>query len=122
MSEKKTIVLGASPNKNRFSNKAVKSLIRYGYPVIPIGKHQGDILGETIRLEKELHNNVHTVTLYLNPLNQEEYYHYILKEIVPKRVIFNPGAENEEFITKLIAEGIHVDTACTLIMLNTGKY
>ena len=52
MSEKKTIILGASPNKNRFSNKAVKSLVRYGYPVIPIGKHEGEIMGEPIRLQK----------------------------------------------------------------------
>jgi predicted CoA-binding protein len=122
MSDKKTIVLGASPKKSRFSNKAVKSLIRYGYPVVPIGRNQGDILGHPIKTAKEIINNVHTITIYLNPKHQEEYYNYILNEIVPNRVIFNPGAENQDFMQILMEQGIHVDAACTLIMLNTGKY
>ena len=59
--------------------------------------------------------------LYLNPARQEAYYNYILA-LQPKRVIFNPGTENEEFITLLKEHGIEVELACTLVLLATNQY
>ena len=122
MSEKKTIVLGASPEKNRFAHKAVKSLIRYGHPVIPIGIKPGNILGVDIVTTPKVYDNIHTVSIYLSPENQKQYYDYILNKIIPKRIIFNPGSENHEFIKMLMTENIEVLIGCTLIMLNTGKF
>jgi len=118
---KKTLVLGASPNPIRFSHKAVKSLVRHGHEVVPVGNKEGDIMWQKIIVGKPKVDNIHTVTLYLNPNNQKEYYNYII-ELAPKRIIFNPGSENQELIELAMQNNIEVAIACTLIMLNTNKY
>ena len=94
--QKKTVVLGASPNPERYSNLAVKRLHEHKIPVVPVGRRDGVIDGETIIKGEPAIDNVHTVTLYLNAANQKQYYDYILS-LHPKRIIFNPGAENPEF-------------------------
>jgi len=118
---KKTLVLGASPNPIRFSHKAVKSLVRHGHDVVPIGIREGDIMWQKIIVGKPKMDDIHTITLYLNPKNQEAYYDYIV-DLSPKRIIFNPGSENQELIELAIKNNIEVSIACTLIMLNTHKY
>lgn len=118
---KKTIVLGASGNPSRYSYLAVEKLNRYGHPVIAIGKREG-MIGETkIITEHPAEKEVDTVTLYLNPQLQKSYYDYILA-LHPKRIIFNPGAENEELNELAQANGIDTKEACTLVMLSTGQY
>lgn len=118
---KRTLVLGASPNPIRFSYKAVKSLIRHGYEVVPIGIREGDIMWQKIIVGKPKMTDIHTITIYLNPENQKEYYDYIL-ELAPKRLIFNPGSENQELIEIAMKNNIEVSIACTLIMLNSNNY
>jgi hypothetical protein len=118
---KKTLVLGASPNPIRFSHKAVKSLVRHGFDVVPIGNKKGDIMWQKIIIGKPALEDIHTITLYLNPNNQKEYYNYIL-ELAPKRIIFNPGSENQELIELAMNNNIEISIACTLIMLNSNKY
>lgn len=118
---KKTLVLGASPNPIRFSHKAVKSLVRHGYEVVPIGIREGDIMWQKIIIGKPIIKDIHTVTLYLNSDNQKEYYDYIL-QLSPKRIIFNPGSENQELIELSMKNNIEVSIACTLIMLNSNNY
>jgi hypothetical protein len=118
---KKVMVLGATPKKTRFAFTCVKSLLRYGYEVIPIGAREGAINGMEIITDKPSTKDLHTVTIYLNPSRQEEYYDYILNQN-PRRIIFNPGAENPYF--KEIAEknDIEVVEDCTLVMLNSGNF
>ncbi|CAN5616684.1 CoA-binding protein [soil metagenome] len=118
---KKTLVLGASENKSRYSNLATNNLVSKGHEVVAIGKKQGHINGVEIETEKLPLTGVDTVTLYLNPTNQKQYYDYILS-LQPKRVIFNPGAENEELEELLKAKGIKSQEACTLVLLSTGQY
>jgi predicted CoA-binding protein len=118
---KKTLVLGASPNPIRFSHKAVKSLVRHGHDVVPIGIREGDIMWQKIIVGKPKMEDIHTITLYLNPENQKAYYDYIIS-LSPKRIIFNPGSENQELIELAIKNNIEVSIACTLIMLNSHKY
>ena len=64
------------------------------------------------------YKNIDTVTLYLNPKRQEEYYDYIIS-LQPRRVIFNPGTENMEFIKLLKNNQIESEIACTLVLLST---
>ena len=118
---KKTLVLGASPNPIRFSHKAVKSLVRHGFDVVPLGIRNGDIMWQKIIIGKPELKDIHTITLYLNPQRQKEYYDYILS-LSPKRIIFNPGSENQELIQIAMKNKIEVSIACTLIMLNTNNY
>ncbi|UMB60455.1 CoA-binding protein [Lutibacter sp. A80] len=117
----KTLVIGASINPNRYSNKAVKLLLEKGVEVSAIGNKQGEILGVEIFNSKELLENIHTVTLYLNAKNQENYYDYVVR-LKPERVIFNPGAENLEFEKILTANSIQFEKACTLVLLSIGAY
>jgi predicted CoA-binding protein len=119
--EKKTLVLGASDNPGRYSFLAINRLRGKGHPVVAIGQRQvmaGDVAIET---EKKPFEGVDTVTLYLNSTRQKEYYTYILS-LRPKRIIFNPGAENDELFALAQANGIQALEACTLVMLNTDRY
>ena len=121
MSNKKTLVLGASENHRRYSYMAVKSLQSYGHDVVAIGRRKGMIDETEIITDTPDLNDIHTVTLYLNPGNQKPYYDYIVK-LKPKRIIFNPGTENEELERKMAMIGTNTLEACTLVMLNTGQY
>jgi uncharacterized protein len=121
MQKKKTLVLGASPNPARYSYLAVESLTTRQHPVVAIGKRKGQIDEVEITTEHNSIPDIDTVTLYLNPMNQKEYYDYIIS-LHPKRIIFNPGSENPE-LRKLAKEnGIETMEACTLVLLSTGQY
>ena len=121
MATKKTLVIGASENPARYSNLAVKKLIAYNHPVVALGNKSGNIGNQIIETEKKAFTGIDTVTLYLNPLRQQGYYDYILS-LNPKRIIFNPGAENEAFEALAQQKGITTQAACTLVLLSTGQY
>lgn len=122
MNEKKrTLVLGASDNPSRYSYLAIQRLRNYGHPVFAIGKKNVLVSDVEVNTEQKKFNNIDTVTLYLNPLHQKDYYNYILS-LKPKRIIFNPGAENEELSELAKRNGIKSVEACTLVLLSTGQY
>ena len=119
--QKKTIVLGASANPARYSNLAVNRLVAHGHPVIAIGRRVGKIGDINIITEHLLYDDIDTITLYLNAQNQKAYYDYVTA-LHPKRIIFNPGAENDELVAIAAANGIQTMEACTLVLLSTGQY
>ena len=121
MNSKKTLVLGASDNPSRYSYLAIKRLRMYDHPVVGIGKKHTMVEDVEIIKEKKQFDNIDTVTLYLNPLHQQQYYNYILS-LKPKRIIFNPGAENEELYDLAKQNNILPLEACTLVLLSTGQY
>ena len=118
---KKTLVLGASDNPSRYSYLAINRLRSHGHPVVAIGKKNAMVADVPIEKEKKDWNDVDTVTLYLNPTHQQQYYEYILS-LKPKRIIFNPGAENDELADLAIKNGIIPIEACTLVLLSTNQY
>ncbi|TVR36806.1 MAG: CoA-binding protein [Cryomorphaceae bacterium] len=117
----KTLVLGASPNPQRYAYMAVKRLLANGYEVVAVGKRPGEIDGVPIQTHFPHVEGVHTISLYVGARYQPELYDYI-RSIRPRRVIFNPGTENPEFQHQLEKEGIHAEHACTLVMLSAGTY
>ena len=121
MTDKITMVLGASPKPERYSYRAVKKLVEYNIPVVAVGLREGEIMGVPILKQCPEISGIHTVCLYIGPQKQSSCSDYILK-IHPDRVIFNPGTENPEFEAALRNEGIHVVRGCTLIMLDNGTY
>ncbi len=122
MNVTKTLVIGASENPERYSNKAVKMLQDYQHEVIALGKDKGKkINGLEIVNDVNNDESIDTVTLYLNPKNQEPYYEKILA-LHPRRVIFNPGTENPAFEQVLKEHNIEPIEACTLVMLRTNQY
>jgi uncharacterized protein len=118
---KKTLVLGASPNPLRFSNKMVKSLVRHNFEVVALGLREGEISGIKILTGKPALKDIHTITLYIGPEGQLSVYDYILS-LYPKRIIFNPGTRNPEFMKLACDQGIEVVYACSLEMLSSAKY
>ncbi len=120
---KKTVIIGASPNPSRYAYRAAQMLTRYGHPIVPLSIKKGSVAGEEIldlRQKPEI-PDVDTVTLYVGPQNQPEWYDYILS-LSPRRVIFNPGTENGEFIQQVRQQGIEPVMGCTLVMLQAGTY
>ncbi len=118
---KKTLVIGASPDKNRFSYKAVEYMCEKGIEVVPLGIKEGEISGKVILNGFPSIKDVHTITLYVSSIKQKMYYDYIVS-LKPKRIIFNPGSENVDFEQLLIDNHIEVIHACVLVMLNRNEY
>lgn len=118
---KKTLILGATDNPSRYANLAANRLVAYGHSIVNIGIKNGQAAGVQIEKAGEVYKDIDTVTLYVGPQNQPEYYDYILNTN-PKRIIFNPGTENEELEELAEAKGIETLHACTLVMLSTRQY
>ena len=119
--DKKTLVLGASLKPSRYSNFVIQKLVNNGFEVVAFGLKPGTVAGIQIKAELLPYKNIDTVTLYLNPARQKDYYNYIVS-LKPKRVIFNPGTENPEFYTILRENNIAFEVACTLVLLSTNQY
>ena len=121
MKGKKTLVLGASDNPSRYSYLAIQRLRSHGHPVVAVGRKNTKVSDVLVQTGQQPFDNIDTVTLYLNPQRQQEYYNYILS-LAPSRIIFNPGAENDELAALATQKGIQSIEACTLVMLSTNQY
>ena len=118
---KKTLVLGASDNPERYSFRAAHMLKKHGHEVVPVGLRKGTVAGLDIHTDRPLATNIDTVTLYVGTRNQPAWYDYIL-DLKPKRILFNPGTENPELQRLAHERGIQTEEACTLVLLSIGQY
>lgn len=118
---KKSLVLGASPNEARYSNKAVKSFLRHQFPVVAVGLRNGEIDGLPILTGQPVLKDIDTICLYMGPKAQAEYIDYIIS-LSPHRIIFNPGTENPVLFQKAKKAGIEVVFDCTLMMISANRY
>lgn len=121
MNDRKTLIIGASPNPERFSHRAIKSLVAHSFPVVAVGLRDGVVSGITIQKPFPDTDGIDTVSLYVGKIHQPFYYDFILK-LAPRRVIFNPGTENKELESLLHAQGIETISDCTLVMLVNNDY
>ncbi|RKE03870.1 hypothetical protein BXY64_0880 [Marinifilum flexuosum] len=117
----KTLVIGASTNEDRYSNKCVKLLRKHNIETVAVGNKEGIISGVQIQTGKPCEAKVQTIAIYLSPKNLESFHDYIIG-LKPERILFPPGTENPEFYKKANAHGIETEEACPLVMLNTGVY
>jgi predicted CoA-binding protein len=118
---KKTVIIGASVNPERYAYKAAQMLLKFGHEICLYGLRAGQVNDIPIQTSLTHCEQVDTVTLYVSEKNQAEYIPFILA-LKPKRVIFNPGTENPAFEKHLTAAGIEPIEACTLVMLRTNQY
>ncbi|WOC39697.1 CoA-binding protein [Polaribacter sp. HL-MS24] len=119
--KKATLVLGASLKEDRYSNIVIHRLKEKNQNVFAFGMQEGTIAGVPVDVQLKKYSNIDTVTLYLNPMRQEALYGYII-DLQPRRVIFNPGTENDVFAKLLQEKGIECEVACTLVLLATQQY
>ena len=117
----RTLVFGVSLKVHRYSNLAINRLNDKGINVVAFGLKKGNVAGLEIVTELLDYDDIDTVTLYVNPLNQKEYYNYIIS-LKPQRIIFNPGTENPEFYKILDENNITFEVACTLTLLAINQY
>lgn len=120
---KKTVIVGATPNQSRYAFLAANMLREYDHNIVPIGIKQGEVAGEEILdiRKKPVIKDVDTITLYIGPRHQPEWYEYLLS-LKPKRIIFNPGTENDEFERLAESRGIEAMQACTLVLLRSLQF
>ena len=120
---KKTIIVGATTNRGRYAYMAAEMLTEYGNEIVPMGIKRGKVVGQEILdiRKKPAIAGVDTLTLYIGPDHQPEWYDYLLS-LKPKRIIFNPGTENDEFQRLAAKQGVEVLEACTLVMLRSNQY
>ena len=118
---KKTVVLGATPNPERYAYLATLRLTRHGHEALPVGIRAGKIGDLDILEGTPPVQDVDTVTLYLGPDRQPPLYDYIFS-LQPRRIIFNPGTENPELVALARQKGIETEEACTLVLLSIGQY
>jgi predicted CoA-binding protein len=119
--KKKTLVLGATPNPSRYAYIAANKLVAYGHPIVNVGIKTGEVANTVIEKPDTIHTDIDTITLYVGPQNQHDLYDYILNTH-PKRIIFNPGTENDELKQLAEAKGIKTEEACTLVLLSINEY
>jgi len=118
---KKTLVFGASVKETRYSNLVIQKLLKNNQEVVAYGLKSGNVSGVTIDVELKLYRAIETITLYMNPVRQKEYYNYLIS-LRPNRVLFNPGTENPEFYGLLKENNIAYEEVCTLVLLSTNQY
>jgi len=121
MEQKKTLILGATTNPARYAYLAAHRLVAAGHEIVNIGVKRGDVAGAPIQRAGDALPGIHTITLYIGPQRQPEYYDYIINTH-PKRIVFNPGTENPELKALAQQHGIETVEACTLVLLSTGQY
>lgn len=114
-------MLGASPNPSRYSYLAVERLLAKGHEVIALGLRKGFIYDTEILTGTPPLENIHTITLYIRPELQKPLYEYIFS-LHPKRIIFNPGTENDELRSLAESKQIETDYSCTLVLLSMNTY
>lgn len=122
-SGKKTVIVGATTNPERYAYLAAHRLTEHGHPIVPLGIKQGEVAGHQILdlRKKPRIEGVDTITLYIGPRHQAEWMDYLIS-LKPRRIIFNPGTENEVFEKKAREAGIKTEEACTLVLLSTGQF
>ncbi len=118
---KNVLLLGASLKHYRYSNAAIQALQENNHYVYAVGKEEGLVMGSLISSNLPPIEKYDTVTLYLNAKNQKDYYEKIFM-YSPERVIFNPGAENEELEKICKERGVKVVKDCTIMMLKRGEF
>lgn len=120
---KKTVVVGATPNSGRYAYLAANMLKQNNHEVVPLGIKKGEVAGTAIMniRDKPPVEDVDTITMYIGPQHQPEWYDYLLS-LKPRRIIFNPGTENDEFQRRAAESGVEVEEACTLVLLRTKQY
>lgn len=121
MAKIKTMIIGATTNPARYSYLVAHKLVRKGYEIVNVGIKVGKVAGVPIENLSTVHTDIDTITLYLKAENQKQYYDYIVAT-KPRRLIFNPGAENIELKELAEQNGIQCIEACTLVLINTGQY
>jgi predicted CoA-binding protein len=115
-------ILGAQAREEKYAYKAFKLSKSKGHTVYPVNPCLKEIEGEKVYPSlADITDKIDTLTLYVSPARSEELTDEILA-LKPKRIIFNPGAENDALASAAQAQGIKAVYACMLVLLSTNQF
>lgn len=110
-------VIGASTNREKYSNRAVRAYRAEGYTVYPINPNAEEIEGlKAYASVLDVAGEIDLATLYLPPRWGLSVADAIIAKGIPE-VFVNPGAESPELIEKLENAGVNVIQGCSIIAL-----
>jgi predicted CoA-binding protein len=122
MSKQRVVIVGASNNPERYSHRALLLLRKHGHEVVPVHPKLTEIEGIPVVSDiSAISGPVDTVTMYVGAAISAGLQDKLIA-LKPRRVIFNPGAENASLAGALLKGGIACEEACTLVLLNTGQF
>lgn len=118
---KKTLVIGASTNEERYAYKCIVMLRENGIETVALGRRNGLVADVQIDTDNKGYADIHTVAVYMSAKNLATFEDYIVS-LKPQRVLFPPGTENPKFEKKLTKANIAHEQACPLVMLVARNY
>lgn len=121
MKKETVVILGASDKPERYSYKAFKKLQEHGHETLLVSPRLEQVEGHIVESSLSMISKCDTLTIYVNPAISTNLKEEIIN-LSPKRVIFNPGSENQDLMIELKALGIDTFAACTLILLSTDQF
>ncbi len=115
-------IIGASNKTDRYSYKAQEALSNAGHMVIPVNPVVSNINGVAcVATIGDIKEAVDTVTMYVRPDVSDKMANDLIN-LKPKRVIFNPGTENDKLEALLRENGIRTARACTIVMVKSNQF
>ena len=122
MQPKVVAIIGASNNRRKFGNRALRAFRRQGYTVVPINPHEVEVEGlKTYASVLDVPGTVDMASLYVPP----EIGLRVIEEIARKgiaEVWLNPGAESDALIARARALHIQPTVACSIVAVGENPY
>jgi len=122
MPAKVVAVIGASSNRSKFGNRAVRAYLEQGYTVVPINPHEKEVEGlKTYASVLDVPCAIDMASFYVQPEVGEQ----VIGEIARKgiaEVWLNPGAESDELIARARALAIQPIVACSIVAIGRNPY
>ena len=119
---KTVAVVGASGDRSKFGNKAVRAFQAQGYRVIPINPNEPQVEGlDTYASVVDVPDHIDMATVYVQPHIAMGLLDDFEKKGIPE-IWINPGAESEELLVEARRRKLHVIAACSIVAIGESPY
>jgi len=115
-------VIGASNNRRKFGNRAVRAFTRQGYTVLPINPHEREVEGlKAYGSVLDVPGPIDMASFYVPPAIGEQVIEEVARKRIPE-VWLNPGAESDALVARARALSIQPIVACSIIAIGRDPY
>lgn len=115
-------VIGASNDRQKFGNKAVRAFVRQGYTVVPINPREHEVEGlKAYRSVLEFPGPIDMASFYVPPAVGEQVIEEVARKQIPE-VWLNPGAESDELVARARSLSIKPIVACSVVAVGQNPY